>query len=111
MFNVGDHVIYTDSRGDHTSIIYNVYDGYYDILLPERNVPLEMLLKNRDTEVKVNNNDLRPLGIVTEKYKLPFFKNEIAFYVKRNNKYLCIVRSIDMAGQSAQIEIILRDIK
>ena len=109
MFNVGDTVIYSDSRGDHLSIIYNVYDGQYDILLPERNVPLEMLLKFSDTEVK--NNYLRPLGIVNKKYKLPFFKNEIAQYVKGNNKYTCIVRSIDMAGQSAQIEIILRGIK
>jgi len=108
MFNVGDHVYYSDSRGDHESIIYNVYDGYYDILLPERNVPLEML---RNTEVKVKNNNLRPLGIVSEKYKLPFFKNEIAHYLKGNDKYLCIVRSIDMPGQSAQIEIILRGIK
>ena len=109
MFNVGDTVIYSDSRGDHESIIYNVYDGYYDILLPERNVPLELLCKIDN--IKVKNNDLRPLGIVSEKYKLPFFKNEIAQYMKTNKKYLCVVRSIDMPGQSAQIEIILRGIK
>ena len=86
--NVGDQVMNWDGTMDRICEIYKKYKdvfGYecYDILYPERNVPLESIMNN-------------------EKIK----KGDVVFYKKRSDIFKAYVLKVDRNSLSAQIRII-----
>ena len=117
---VGDKVLYKERNG----IIYRVHHethskSYYDVILSERNVPLENISKlNHDAEIKIRGNsapteDIRPKTIIKRKntkYLSPYIKNDIVIYSKNYIYNLAFIRSVDMSGKSAQIEILMRGV-
>nr|QBK91511.1 MAG: hypothetical protein LCPAC302_01310 [Pithovirus LCPAC302] len=92
MFKKGDQVIYTDNGDNYLVEIYRVYEGYYDLLLPEKNVMLESL----------------ELCDIQTKHSTIYIKGDNVLFKKKNNMYLAVVSDVDMIGKSAIIRTVQR---
>ena len=77
-------------------IVYRDKKGYefYDILLSERNVPLEYIY------TPINNNINNNIIV----------KGDVIIYKKRGRMYEALVNLVDWASSSAQIRIIQRNL-
>ncbi len=91
--NIGDNVSYLSDGINRVCEIYKVRhdsDNYvcYDILLPERNVPLERIVPNA--------SDMR--------------KGDVVIYQKNNKNCEAYISAIDVASSSVQIRIIVKNL-